>query len=846
MSVDPGPADAASSRPFWAVDDDEVLRRVAAGVAGTGLSTAEAERRRAEAPASALRRHSSDLELGIRQFRSPILWLLMAAALLSAALGDVTEAVIIVAIVVASALLGFVQERGAVHAVDALLESVDVRSRVWRDGAVARVRLDNVVAGDLVELSAGDVVPGDGRILESNELLVDEAALTGEAFPRRKRPGRSDSAAAVGERSNWVFFGTHAVSGAGTMVVVTTGVATEFGKVSQHLATGHVPTSFERGTTAFGKLLLRAAAVLVGAIFVIEVLLDRPLIEALLFALALAVGLTPQMLPAIVTLSLSRGAAEMARRQVIVRRLDAIEDIGGLDVLCTDKTGTLTSGTVTLDGALDVEGRPSSEVAEYAWWNSHHQRGFTNPIDTAITSSVEHPAVEGICEGELPYDFTRKRLSVAVKLDDRRLLVTKGALDQVLECCTTIGGVPRAELEAAVRDRFRSLSADGLRVLGVAIRPYTTDMLPLDASDERDSDLVGLLTFADPPKPGAREAVDRLRRLEVTVRLVTGDNRHAATYAASAIGLRCDDVLTGADIEHLDDAALADRARLTEVFAEVTPLHKERIVKALSSIGSTVGFLGDGINDTPALHVADVGISVDTAVDVARQTADLVLLDKDLGVLSDGIVAGRSVFANTLKYVHVTTSANFGNMLSMTAAAAWLPFLPLLPMQILLLNFLSDIPAITVAADRVDPEQLGRPSRWDVRRVRTFMLVFGLISTVFDLVTFGVLRWMIDADAELFRTGWFVESTATELAMLLVLRTRRPFVRSRPGAALLVTSSMVLAVTVIVPWTPVAAPLGFVAPSLSMIAALTIITVGYVVATEWGKRRFPRLLDTGA
>ena len=830
--------------PFWAVDDEVVVARVASGP--TGLGAVDAARRLAEAPPPLGRRRSSDVELIVRQFRSPILLLLVVAAALSAALGDVTESAIIVAIVLASAGLGFVQERGAVHAVHALLASVEVRCLVLRDGVPTRVPIGEVVAGDVVELAAGDVVPGDALVLASNELLVDESALTGEAYPRRKRPGRIAVEAPLAERSNCVHLGTHVASGAGRALIVTTGAATEFGQVSRHLATRHVPTSFERGTTAFGLLLLRATAVLVVALFVIEVVLRRPLVDALLFALALAVGLTPQMLPAIVTLSLSRGAAAMAQRRVIVKRLDAIEDIGGLDVLCTDKTGTLTTGAVGLDGALGVDGRPSSEVGRLAWWNAHHQRGFRNPIDDAVIASVEAPTTEGVCLGEVPYDFTRKRLSVAIELGDRRLMVTKGAFEQVLACCSTIVGGARAGAEADLRAVFADLSAQGLRVLGVAVRPLDEHVLPLGTDDEVGCDFVGFITFSDPPKPGARAAIDRLRTLEVSLRLVTGDNRLAAAHIAAAMGLCTDSMLTGADLAGLDDAALVERVTTAEVFAEVSPLDKERIVRALSAAGHTVGFLGDGINDTPALHVADVGISVDTAVDVARQTADLVLLDKDLDVLGDGLAAGRSVFANTLKYVHVTTSANFGNMLSMAAAAAFLPFLPMLPMQILLLNFLSDIPATTVSTDRVDPEQLGRPCRWDVHRVRDFMIVFGLVSTVFDLLTFAVLRWGLDAGPELFRTGWFIESTATELAALLVLRTPRTFLHSRPSTALAAASLGVLAVVVALPFTPLAAALGFVTPSVGLLGALAAITAGYVMVTEWWKHRLPSLFASGA
>ena len=823
---------------FWSLSDDDLLATLSSGPAG--LSDAEAARRAASAPPQLGIRRSPDLELFVRQFNSPILWLLMGAAVLSAGLGETTDAAIIAAILLASGILGFFQERGAERAVDALLASVAVTCEVIRDGIAKEIPLGEIVVGDVVELNAGDVVPGDGRILDANSMLVDESALTGEAYPRHKHPGVLPAETELVEQSNAVHLGTHVASGEGRMIVVQTGAATEFGQVSKHLATRHVPTSFERGITEFGTMLLKATAALVVGLFVVNLFVDRPFVDALLFSLALAIGLTPQMLPAIVTLSLSRGASMMAKQRVIVKRLDSIEDIGGLDVLCTDKTGTLTTGAVALDSALDAEGSPSTDVADLAWLNAHHQTGFGNPIDDAIRATVASPAEPGIRLGELPYDFDRKRLSVLVELSGGTEMVTKGAFDNVLECCTTIVGEPVAVAAEALRARFEQLSSAGFRVLGVARRAVAGDA-PFTADDERGLDFAGFLTFSDPPKPGAREAIERLRALGVSVRLITGDNRLAARHIAGLMDLRLDGALVGSELATMDEDALIARVAETEVFAEVTPVDKERIVKALSLAGHTVGFLGDGINDTPALHVADVGISVDSAVDVAKQTADIVLLSKDLGVLGDGIEAGRSVFANTLKYVYVTTSANFGNMLSMAAAAAFLPFLPLLPTQILLLNFMSDIPGTTIATDRVDVEQLNRPRRWNVHQVRNFMIVFGLISTVFDLLTFATLRVGFSVSAVDFRSAWFIESTATELAVMLVLRTRRSCFRSRPSTALLISSALVLVATFALPYSPLAAPLGLDGPSPAVVAALLAIVVGYVVVTETLKHFLPML-----
>lgn len=642
-------------------------------------------------------------------------------------------------------------------------------------------------------------------------------------------------------------------SGAGRALVTRTGVRTEFGALTAEMAERDVVTRFERGLTAFGLLLVRAMLVLVTAIFVVNLVLRRPVVDSVLFSLALAVGLTPQLLPAIVAVSLAAGAKRMAAEKVIVKRLDAIEDIGGMTVLCTDKTGTLTVGTPVLDGALDIEGSPSADVLALARLNAGLQSGFANPVDAAVLAGAA-PIDPALRLDEVPYDFTRRRLSVLVRASEgiggddgapllgAPLLITKGAFAQVLAVCTT-AGVGHAEVlldqaRPAVEARFASLSAQGFRVLAVATRamPGRIDAGP---DDETGLTLRGLLAFRDPPKTGAAEAVADLARLGVSVRLVTGDNVLAARQVAGAVGLDASEAFTGAQVAALDDAALAAAVANCAVFAEVEPLHKERVVAALRTHGETVGFLGDGINDAAALHAADVGVSVDTAVDVAKQAAAIVLLDKSLDVVADGVRLGRHTFANTLKYVRVTTSANFGNMLSMAAAAAFLPFLPLLPRQILLLNFLSDIPGTTIAADAVDPEQVQRPPAWDVRSIRTFMVTFGLVSSVFDVLTFLALREVFDADADLFRSGWFVESTATELAVMLVLRTWRPFWRSRPAPALLWSSVAVAAVTVALPFSPLAAPLGLVALPWPLLGGLVVLLAFYVVANEVAKRWAP-------
>ena len=825
-------------RSFWATPLDDLVRALATDAAG--LSGDEAARRRARQGPNALEpaRGHRGVRLLIAQFESPIIGILAAATMVAMVLGDTTDGVIILTIILISGVLGFVQEHRAGRAVDALLDRVEVHVEVLRGGREVAVPADDVVVGDVVVLRAGDIVPADGRIIDSHSLLVDEAALTGESYPAEKSAGTTPRESALAERTNAVFLGTHVASGTGTVLVVATGGATEFGRVASKLASRDVTTRFERGITAFGLLLLRAMVVLVSAIFVVNVILHRPVVDSLLFSLALAVGLTPQLLPAIVAISLSTGARQMAARRVIVKRLDAIEDFGAMTVLCTDKTGTLTAGSAQLDSALDLEGRVSSEVLRLARLNAGLQQGFANPLDAAVLRDAA-PVDTALRLDEVPYDFERKRLSVLVA-STPPLLVTKGAFAEVLAVCRSAEVddrvVPIESVRQRLDERFAGLSAEGYRVLALATRDLPRQQT-VGVADETDMTLRGLLAFADPPKAGAPEAIRELAQLGVSMRLVTGDNHLAARQIATEVGLRVDNALTGPQIDAFDDTALVALVADVAVFAEVDPLHKDRLVKALRAAGETVGFLGDGINDAAALHAADVGISVDTAVDVAKQTAAIVLLDKDLAVVADGVRLGRRTFANTLKYVRVTTSANFGNMLSMAVAAAFLPFLPLLPRQILLLNFLSDIPGTTIAADEVDPEQLETPRAWDIGSIRRFMIVFGLVSSAFDILTFVALRVVFDAGATLFRSGWFIESTATELAVMLVLRTARPFWRSRPGRALLASSVLIAVVTVALPYSPLADPLGLVGIPAGILLLLAVLTALYVGANEAIKRR---------
>lgn len=839
------PSQAAS--PYWSLSVDELLTTLRTSL--TGLAMNEARRRLAQFGPNVLeaRERATALKVFFRQFSSPIVLILLGATVLSALLADYTDALIILAIVLASAILSFVQEYAAGNAVARLQQQVSVRATVLRDGRPQDIPAAEVVPGDIVLLSAGDLVPADGVVLDAQDFFVNQAVLTGETFPAEKHPGTVPEKASLAQRTNMVFMGTSVRSGTAKVLVVATGRRTAFGQIAHRLQVRPPETEFERGVRRLGYLLSEVMFVLVLVIFAANVLLHKPVLDSLLFSVALAVGLTPQLLPAIISINLSRGAQAMAREGVIVRRLVAIENFGSMDVLCTDKTGTLTVGVVQLDGALDVAGNPSADVLRYAFLNAHFQTGLRNPLDEAILQQegVDITVVEKV--DEIPYDFVRKRLTVVVRepRSPAPLLITKGALAQVLAVCTQmqVDGqtVPLTETHRQeIERRFAAWSEQGYRVLGVAVRPAPEPKETYTRDDEREMTFVGFLLFFDPPKEGVSEVLADLAALGVEVKIITGDNRLVVRHVAEVVGLPVRGILTGTDLDTMRDEALWRAVEETTIFAEVDPNQKERIIRALQKMGHVVGYLGDGINDAPPLHAADVGLSVDTAVDVAKEAADLVLLRQDLGVLHQGIVEGRRTFANTLKYVFMATSANFGNMFSMAGASLLLPFLPMLPKQILLINFLTDLPELTIATDAVDKEWIARPRRWDVGFIRRFMLVFGPLSSVFDYATFGVLLWIAGADQALFHTGWFVESVLSAGLVVFALRTRRSFLRSRPGRALLGMSLAVGLVTVLLPYSPFVSWLGFRSLPPELLGLIVLIVLVYFLSAELLKRWFYR------
>jgi Mg2+-importing ATPase len=830
--------------PYWSIEIDRLMERLSTTC--QGLSGEDAEQRLRQIGPNRLRRRrrTGALILLLSQFKSPITLLLLGAAVLSIFLHDASDAAIILFIVIVSALLGFWQEKGAANALAKLLALVSAKLDVLRDGRSFEVPVEQIVPGDVVILSAGSMVPGDCRIITSRDLFVNEAALTGETFPVEKCPGVVPAEARLSQRANCLFYGTHVVSGTGTALVIDTAMNSEFGRISKRLELRPPETEFEQGVRRFGYFLMEVTLLLILAIFAINVWLHRPVLEAFLFSLALAVGLTPQLLPAIISVNLAHGARRMATQGVIVRRLSSIENFGSIDVLCSDKTGTLTEGVVRVQRFVDALGHEFLKVLELAYVNASFESGFANPIDDAVRhyQPLDLSAYEKL--DEIPYDFVRKRLSILVRHEGRQRLITKGSFNAVLACCESANVseghiVSLDSLRESAEQQYKTFSEQGLRVLGVAFRDVN-GAKTVDKQDETGMVFVGLLVLHDPLKQDVADTVARLRELGVSLKIVTGDNHLVASYVADQVGLQGAKILKGAELSRLSDEALRHRALETEVFAEVEPNQKERIILALKKGGQVVGYIGDGINDATALHAADVGISVDQAVDVAKEAADLILLKHDLRVLEQGIREGRATFANTLKYVFMATSANFGNMFSMAGASLFLPFLPLLPKQILLMNLLTDFPEMTIATDSVDRELTDRPRRWDVRFIRNFMLVFGPLSSIFDFLTFVVLLLIMPSDVAHFRTGWFLESVISATLVVLVVRTRRPFIKSRPSLALGLTSCVVIAATLWLPYSPFAEILGFHPISLKYLGAIGLIVAGYTFAAELTKRWFYR------
>ena len=812
-----------------------------------GLTSAEAAarlRRFGPNVADPPRRLEALREL-LRYFANPLVLVLLMASGVSAALGQVVNATLVGLMLVLSVALNFIQAYRSQQAARRLRDQVGQRATVIRDGRDADIPARDVVAGDAIRLAAGDLVPADAALLVAKDMFVNQAALTGESLPVEKhaRPTATQAPEALDDAVS-VFAGTSIVSGLGVARIVHTGPATQLGRIAAHLAARPPETEFERGTRTFGLLILKVVIFLVLFVFLVNAVARRDPFESFLFAVALAVGLTPELLPMIVSVTLASGAVRMARKRVVVKRLAAIENFGSMDILCSDKTGTLTRGEITVDRHVDLDGQDDETVIRLAALNSAFATGLRSPMDDAILRH-EHPAVEQYRRvDEIPFDFSRRRVSIVVENDSGRLLITKGAPESVLAACrgVEVGGVARpldVDATATANALFRRLSADGYRVLAVAyrrVRPQDTYGTP----DERDLTLVGFAAFLDPPRDGAAETIAALGRDGIEIKILTGDNPIVTDRICRQVGLDPGTIVCGDEVERMSDPALAAVAERSTVFARISPMQKNRIVLALRSRGHVVGCLGDGINDAPALRSADVGISVDTAVDVARDAADIILLDKALSVLHDGVVEGRRSFGNIMKYVLMGTSSNFGNMLSMAAASLFLPFLPMLPIQILVNNFLYDLSQVAIPSDHVDRSYLVKPRRWNVSFIRRYMLLLGPLSSLFDFATFGLMIWMFHADETLFRTGWFVESLATQTLVVFVIRTAgRPW-SSRPSGALVAGVVGCLGTGLVLPFTPAAAWLGLTPLPARFFAFLAVMVTAYLALVEVTKAWFYR------
>ena len=787
----------------------------------------------------------------IFHFRSPLIIILLFAGVISGFFGEIINAAIIFSIVLLSVILDFFQESKAKRAAEILKEKVTTTATVLRDSAKKEVKLSEIVPGDIIYLSAGDIVPADARVVNAKDLFVDQSALTGESFPIEKTSiSLKTMGSAVNEWNDCLFMGTSIVSGTAAAVVMKTGSHTEYGKIAKRLVEREHETEFETGLRKFGFLVMEVTFLLVmfvffiNAIYFINGLYKRDILESFVFAVALAVGLTPELLPMIVSLNLSRGALSMSKKGVIVKKLASIQNFGNMDILCTDKTGTLTENRITLMLHVDMEGRNDEKVLLYSYLNSYYETGLKSPLDEAILKH-RNLDVRGYQKiDEVPFDFVRKRVSVVVETERQLFMIVKGAPEEVMKICSYCELDDRvfdltSVLHKRIEQKYYDLSSEGFRVLGVSYKKVKEEKPVYSVNDESNMVFLGFVAFLDPPKETTRESLQLLSKANVQLKILTGDNELVTKKTCALLGFEIKRIVLGNELVHFSDDALARLVEEANVFARVTPAQKDRIMIALKKNGHVVGFLGDGINDAPSLKTADVGISVDNAVDVAKESADMILLQKDLTVLQQGILEGRKTFGNTMKYIMMSTSSNFGNMFSVAGGSLFLPFLPMLPIQILLNNLLYDLSQSTIPTDNVDEEYVEKPKRWDMFFIRRYMLILGPISSIFDFLTFFIMLLVFNATEPMFQTAWFLESLFTQTLIILVIRTRRtPFYKSKPGRFLLLSSSAVLACALIMPFTPLGALFGFVEPPSMFFVVLAGLIAVYIMLVEVVKKAF--------
>ena len=771
--------------------------------------------------------------LFIGQFKSPLMLLLIGAVILSAFLGDTSDVFIILFIVLSTGLLSFFQERNAGRFVDKLQSLIALKCSVMRDGQLQDIFSSEVVSGDVIVLKAGDMLPADCLIVESNELHANEASLTGESYPAEKEAGILDENTELAKRTNSLWEGSSIISGTAKALVINTGSNTIFGTIAKN-ATNMVETKFEKGIKDFGYFLMKITLVLSLFILIVNLLNHKSVIDSALFALALAVGMAPELLPAITTIAMSAGAKRMLKRKVIVKKLTSIQNLGEVNLLCTDKTGTITEGTIKVMGTVDGLGNESVFVKEMAYWNAYFETGYANPMDEALKELAVDTKVIPEKFGEIPYDFIRKRLSIAIHTTTDSLLISKGAFNQITALCSSIR-LSNGTIESigshktAIEKNFEQFGIDGLRAIGICYKSINTQAIT--KADEVDMIFAGFIIVQDPIKEAIADTLDKLKKLQVHLKIISGDNKNVAKSTALKIGIKNPVIITGQELLKISPEALKHLVNKTHIFAEVEPQQKERIIQALRKT-YTVAYMGDGINDVSAINAADVGISVENAVDIAREAADFVLMEKDLTVIADGIKEGRKTFANTLKYIFINTGSTFGNMFSVAIASLLLPFLPMLPKQILLTNFITDFPYLTIASDNVDQEQLDKPGKWNLKFIRSYMILFGMHSSVFDVITFLILFYVLKVKESAFQTAWFVESILTELFILFIIRTHKNFFKSKPGKYLFLLSVFGLLLTVALPYMPFADKIGLSPLPFLNLGLMLVIVASYIITAD--------------
>jgi Mg2+-importing ATPase len=776
---------------------------------------------------------SKDALLFLNQFKSPLMLLLIGAVVISLFLGDTSDAFIILFIVLSAGLLGFFQERNAGRVVEKLQSMISVKNTTLRDGLPKEIKSTHIIAGDVIILNAGDMLPADCLIIESNELHANESSLTGESFPVRKEAGVLEEQTELAKRINCLWEGTNIVSGDGRALVIKTGDQTIFGSLAIS-ASETIETTFEKGIKDFGFILTKITLVLAMFILVVNLLNHKSVIDSALFALAMAVGMAPELLPAVNTIAMSAAAKRLLLKKVIVKKLNSIQNLGEVNLLCTDKTGTITEGAIKIAGLQDGFGQESKFVKELAYWNATFETGYSNPIDDSLKKLKLDTSISPKKIGEVPYDFIRKRLTIAISTNKEKLLISKGAFSKIINICSKIK-LSDEKIEdllaykAELEKKFEKYSYDGLRVIGICYKKIDTDTITKEL--EAEMIFAGFILLNDPVKSGITETINELRKLKVGLKIITGDNRNVALATALQIGISKPVIMTGKELNNTSPEALKQLVKRTHIFAEVEPQQKERIILALKKT-YTVAYMGDGINDVSGIIAADVGISVENAADVTKEAADFVLMEKELMVVAEGIKEGRKTFANTLKYLYISTGSTFGNMCSVALASVILPFLPMLPKQILMTNFISDFPFLSVTTDNVDPDQLEKPGKWNLKLIRNYMIVFGVHSSIFDFLTFLSLYFLLKVKETAFQTGWFIESVLSELLILFIIRTQKTFYKSRPGKYLTILSILAIVITIGLPYSPFAKSLGFTPLPLQYLVAMLTIVAGYVITAD--------------